>query len=110
MEQPRPKANLGRKKPDLLQNPELIAAQIPLGRTAPVKPSSNNAVINPIEVIQQAEQLWQENDNLESINLLKGLLEYLKSTKYTDQQILSIIYTNLAVSYYKVGFLEEAQD
>ena len=59
MEQPRTKANLGRKKPDLLQNPELIAAQIPLGRTAPVKPSSSGTVINPLEVIEQAEQLWQ---------------------------------------------------
>ena len=47
---------------------------------------------------------------LESINLLKGLIEYLRGTKFTDQQVLAEVHINLAVSYYKIGFLEEAYD
>jgi len=29
----------------------------------------------------------------------------LKGTKYSDQQVMATIRTNLAISYYKIGFL-----
>lgn len=41
---------------------------------------------------------------------MKGLLEYLRGAKFTEQQVLAQVHTNLAVSYYKIGFLEESYD
>ena len=60
--------------------------------------------------MDQAEELWLANDMLESINLMKGLLEYLRGVKFQEHQVLAQVHTNLAVSYYKIGFLEEANE
>lgn len=58
MEHSRNKQNNSKKKPDLLQNPELITAQITLGRTTGIKVSNQSPTISPMEVMEQAEQLW----------------------------------------------------
>lgn len=34
----------------------------------------------------------------------------MKGTKYSDQQIMAIIRTNLAISYYKIGFYNKLKN
>lgn len=62
------------------------------------------------EVLEEVESLWIANDTIESIKLMKELAEYLRGSKHEDQQMLAQVHTNLAVSYYKIGFLEEAYE
>ncbi len=59
MQPGRTKGAGAKKSPDLLQNPELTTAQMTLSRTTPVKSSPTTPPIDPREVLEQADQLWQ---------------------------------------------------